>query len=50
MMLSNQAYIEQGISENYCLSVISHFNTLIAVSQDKRTPVFALTPEQIAHV
>jgi cellulose biosynthesis protein BcsQ len=50
MMLPEEIYIEQGISENYCISMISDFNTLIAISQNKRTPVFALTPEQIGHV
>lgn len=31
----------------YCLTMISDFNTLVATAQDERTPVFALTAEQI---
>ena len=34
----------------YCLAQIADFNTLIAKSQEHRTPVFALTDEQLGHV
>jgi cellulose biosynthesis protein BcsQ len=34
----------------YCLSQIADFNTLITRSQEYKTPVFALTPEQLGHV
>ncbi len=33
--------------DNYCLSKISDFNSLITISQEKQTPVYALTDEQI---
>ena len=33
--------------EGYCLAQIPDFNSLIAMSQEHQTPVFALTPEQI---
>lgn len=35
---------------NLCLAQIADFNTLIAKSQDHRTPVFALTDEQLGNV
>ncbi len=35
---------------NLCLAQISDFNTLIAKSQDNKTPVFALTDEQLDNV
>jgi hypothetical protein len=35
---------------SYCLAQIADFNTLIAKSQDHRTPVFALTDQQLGHV
>jgi hypothetical protein len=34
----------------YCLAQISNFNTLIAKSQTHRTPVFALTEDQLESV
>ncbi len=33
--------------DNYCLAKISDFNSLITISQEKQTPVYALTDEQI---
>jgi len=47
IMLPNQAYRDQGIGENFTLAKISNFNSLIALSQEYRTPVYALTPEQL---
>ena len=47
LMLPNEKYIEQGIGENYTLSTIPDFNSLIALSQECQTPVFALTERQI---
>ena len=46
MTLPDSAY---GLLErdNYCLAKISDFNSLIAISQEKRTPIYALTDEQI---
>jgi cellulose biosynthesis protein BcsQ len=46
MMASAQAYIGQDIPA-YCLASIPDFKSLIAKSQSSRTPVFALSPEQI---
>ena len=46
MMLSSNCYAQQQV-ENYCLASVPDFNSLIAKSQETRTPVFALTPEQI---
>lgn len=47
MMLSSDAYNAAGLDESLCLAIIPDFNSLIAASQRKRTPVFALTPDQI---
>jgi cellulose biosynthesis protein BcsQ len=47
MVLPAQAYIEQGINGNFTLTKISNFNSLIALSQEHRTPIYALTPEQL---
>ena len=47
MMLSNQVYRDQGIQGSFSLAKISNFNSLIALSQEHRTPVYALTPEQL---
>ncbi len=47
MMLPTQLYAKQGISSNFVLTKISNFNSLIALSQEHRTPVYALTSEQL---
>jgi len=47
MMLSNQVYRDQGIQGSFSLAKISNFNSLIALSQEHRTLVYALTPEQL---
>lgn len=47
MMLPHQSYRDQGITGNYTLAKISNFNSLIALSQEHRTPVYALTPQQL---
>jgi len=39
-----------GFAATYALAQIADFNTLIARSQDTRTPVFALSDEQLGHV
>ena len=39
-----------GLVPTYCLAQIADFNTLITRSQEFKTPVFALTPEQLGHV
>ncbi|MET3553423.1 ParA family protein [Burkholderia sp. 567] len=47
MMLPLPKYQQvYGIDTSLCLCQIADFNTLIAKSQDKRTPVFALTDAQ----
>jgi cellulose biosynthesis protein BcsQ len=47
MMLPDRLYQEQGISRDFCLTKISNFNSLIALSQEHRTPVYDLTPQQL---
>ena len=46
MMLSADCYDRQNV-KNHCLASVPNFNSLIAKSQKARTPVFALTSEQI---
>jgi cellulose biosynthesis protein BcsQ len=51
MMLPKENYLQQGISEdNFTLTKISNFNSLIALSQEHRTPVYDLTPQQLNQV
>ena len=47
MTLPRDVYDEHGVEE-LCLAKISDFNSLIAKSQEHQTPVFALSPDQIA--
>jgi cellulose biosynthesis protein BcsQ len=47
MMFPEQTYLDQGIGEHYCLTKIANFNSLIALSQEHRTPIYALTPQQL---
>jgi cellulose biosynthesis protein BcsQ len=47
MLLPEQLYVEQGIGSAFCLTKISNFNSLIALSQKHRTPVYALTSQQL---
>ncbi len=47
MMLPEQVYTEQGIGSSFCLTKISNFNSLIALSQEHRTPIYALTAQQL---
>lgn len=47
IMLPDQVYTEQGISSSFCLTKISNFNSLIAISQTHRTPIYALTAKQL---
>ena len=47
MMLPSDCYAQQQIDDTYCLASVPDFNLLIAKSQETRTPVFALTREQI---
>jgi cellulose biosynthesis protein BcsQ len=50
MMLPTQVYADQGINRSFTLTKISNFNSLIALSQEHRTPVYALTPKQLGQV
>ncbi|MBL7190257.1 AAA family ATPase [bacterium] len=50
MLLDKAIYSEAGIKDDYILSEIPDFNTLIACSQEESTLVFALTDAQIEHV
>jgi cellulose biosynthesis protein BcsQ len=47
IMLPNQLYTNQGIGSNFTLAKISNFNSLIALSQKHRTPVYDLTSQQL---
>ncbi|MBE9065384.1 AAA family ATPase [Leptolyngbya cf. ectocarpi LEGE 11479] len=47
MTLSGQIYRENGIDESFCLVKIPDFNSLIALSQEHSTPVYALTQQQL---
>lgn len=47
MMLPSHLYANQGIESNFTLAKISNFNSLIALSQEHRTPVYDLTPQQL---
>ena len=51
MLLPPERYNQvEGLLPGYCLSQIADFNTLITRSQEFKTPVFALTQEQLGHV
>lgn len=43
LMLPISKYTSAGISDNFILSFIPDFNSLIAVSQEKQKPVFTIT-------
>jgi cellulose biosynthesis protein BcsQ len=47
MMLPIQSYRDQEIPNTFSLAKISNFNSLIALSQEHRTPVYELTPQQL---
>jgi cellulose biosynthesis protein BcsQ len=47
MLLPSQVYEQQGLQDNLSLAKISNFNSLIALSQEHRTPVYDLTPQQL---
>ncbi len=47
MLLPDQIYTEREIGPNFTLTKISNFNSLIALSQEHRTPVYDLTPAQL---
>jgi cellulose biosynthesis protein BcsQ len=52
MLLSEEKYklINNALMDNYCMVQIPDFNTLIATSQEHKTPVFALKDSMFGHV
>jgi hypothetical protein len=50
LMLPKEAYSAQGIRDDCTLAQIPDFNSLIALSQESQTPVFALTKEDVHQV
>lgn len=46
MMLPDDVYERAGVARSYCLATIADFNSLIALSQEHQTPIFALDPSQ----
>jgi len=47
MLLSRSRYSNLEIGDNFTLTKISNFNSLIPISQEHRTPIYDLTPEQL---
>jgi hypothetical protein len=47
MLFPEYIYTEQKMEKDFCLIKMSDFNSLIAISQDCQTPVFALNDQQI---
>lgn len=47
LLLPHQLYTEEGMNDTFTMTKISNFNSLIALSQEHSTPVYALTPEQL---
>lgn len=47
MLLPLDCYSSQGIDETFCLTKISNFNSLIALSQEHRTPIYELSAQQL---
>jgi cellulose biosynthesis protein BcsQ len=51
-MLRAEAYTQAGVDPDggYCLAQIADFNSMITISQNNQTPVFALTEKMFGHV
>ncbi|MBN3894543.1 MAG: AAA family ATPase [Nostoc sp.] len=47
LLLPNNIYTNQEINSNFTMTKISNFNSLIALSQEYSTPVYALTSKQL---
>lgn len=47
MLLPNSFYAAHGVGDDLNLATIADFNSLISISQQHQTPVFALTPDQL---
>ncbi|QUR69840.1 AAA family ATPase [Mycobacterium spongiae] len=50
IMLDTAKYAEAGLDDHYQLAQIQDFNTLIAISQEVRKPVFALSQADLGSV
>ncbi|UQX87652.1 AAA family ATPase [Jatrophihabitans telluris] len=50
LLLPEELYASNGISDDFCLAQIAEFNSLIAKSQEFLTPVFALSAAQLGAV
>lgn len=50
MLLDAADYEAQGLSDNLMLAEIADFNSLISMSQENQTPIFALTSAQLGAV
>jgi cellulose biosynthesis protein BcsQ len=49
LLLPKENYINEGIEEYFTLAKIPNFNSLIALSQEHGTPVYALTAKQLGY-
>lgn len=47
MLLSEEKYDQILENEDYCLSLVPDFNTLVTKSEDSKTPVYDLSEDQI---
>lgn len=47
MMLETSSYRKLNVPDNFTLTKIANFNSLIALSQEHQTPVYALTAQQL---
>jgi len=47
MVMPMEIYKNAELEDDFCLASIPDFNTLVATSQEKSVPIFALSPEQI---
>jgi cellulose biosynthesis protein BcsQ len=47
LLLPENFYKNLGVNDSFTLTKISNFNSLIALSQEHRTPVYALTAKQL---
>lgn len=50
MLLPAAVYKEEGVGDDLALAEIADFNSLISMSQEHQTPIFALSAEQLGAV
>jgi hypothetical protein len=50
LMLDADVYSAAGVADDCTLAQIADFNSLVSISQEHATPVFALTAEQLGTV